>query len=35
MITMMVMMMDMKIVQNEKAGEIEARPPKWVRNPAV
>jgi len=31
----MVMMMDMKIVQDEKAREEEARTPEWVRNPSV
>jgi hypothetical protein len=32
---MMVVMMDMKIVQDEKAREEETRTPEWVRNPAI
>jgi hypothetical protein len=33
--TMMVMMMDMKIVQNKKAREEETGTPEWVGNPSV
>jgi hypothetical protein len=31
----MMTMMDMKIVQDEKAREEETRTPEWVRNPSV